>query len=363
MSTVRRSSAAVLRATPKSPSRQAQRARAVEPRRQVAEGRVAQAQIGVDELRLAGRADVDLDERVREVVQLLRRRRRRRVGDQARARQHRPRRDPELARQRQHQRDAAAAAARQREAGRIGELVGRLDVSVTQSTTAAASARRSPGPPAPRCGAACSRTSGDDAQRVVELLAQVARPGAPAHAARRAHRRDVLDGRDRRALGEQLRHARRRKLVTRVPSTATRVCGLGAPARASSCSSTPGRRHQQELAARQRRVERLEEEALDQEAGRERLRRRRVSSVLPLDVVADRDVGRGDRLLAGDLLGLARRAVALVGAQASGSRRPPEPRSRPSVDGVLAVDAHDLVGQRHHRAAAGRPASPRDRAP
>ena len=121
---------AVLRAKPKPPSGRAASA----PRPARAAGNRTPRAAGARRRRrrparpACPRADIQLDERVGEVVQLLRRQRRRRLGDQARARQHGTRGDAELARQRQRQRGAAAAATGQREAGRIGELVGRLDV-------------------------------------------------------------------------------------------------------------------------------------------------------------------------------------------------------------------------------------------
>ena len=185
----------------------------------------------------------------------------------------------------------------------------------------------------------------------MELLAQVAGPAPPVDAGGRPHRRHVLDCRDRGPLREQLWDGHRpeagdARAVDRDPRLR-----LGRARARVQLQLDPGRRHQQELAARHRRIERLKEESVDEEAGGERRRRRPRVQVLPFDVVADRDVGRRDRLLACDLLRLARRPVALVRAQGQDLGACRHRDLGPLVDRVLAVDADDLVGQRHHRAA------------
>ena len=152
MSTVRRSSRAVLRATPKPPSGDAQRARAVEPGRQVAERRVAQPQVGVDEGRRARRADV-------EARRARRRSRRapaaasapppRRPGASAPARDARGcrARAPAPASARCGCRGRGPARSwRDRRSSSVASMF-----SVTQSTSAAASARRSPWHRGRRC--------------------------------------------------------------------------------------------------------------------------------------------------------------------------------------------------------------------
>ena len=73
---VRRSCAAVCAPRRTRRRRRLQRARAVEPGRQVAERRVAQPQVGVDGAASPRAGRSKLDQRVGEVVQLLRRRRR-----------------------------------------------------------------------------------------------------------------------------------------------------------------------------------------------------------------------------------------------------------------------------------------------
>ena len=75
------------------------------------------------------------------------------------------------------------------------------------------------------------------------------------------------------------------------------------------------RRRHHVLGAIERRIVGAEEEALGEEAAREGARRRRRIDVLELDVVARLEVGHRDGLLLGQLLGLARRAVGLDGAQ------------------------------------------------
>ena len=72
------------------------------------------------------------------------------------------------------------------------------------------------------------------------------------------------------------------KLVTVVPSPPAGRHGAGAPSRGDRRrSATPRGRHQHQLAARQRRIERLEEEAIGQEARREGLPTARGSRAAP----------------------------------------------------------------------------------
>ena len=364
MSTVRRSSRGGLAREAEAAVGDAQHPRPVQPGRQVAERRVAQAHVGVDEGRRARRA-----------ARPARRARRRSRPAPAAASAPTPRRPGASA----PARDARGCPARAPAPApaRCG-CRGRAPARSWRDRRARRSPRcsRSPSRPAPRRARAGRPARGSAmlarllaqlgrrSKRVVELLAQVARPAGPVDAARtRAPTARI------RSPGTAARSANSCgtfvawKLVTRVPSTATRVCGRGAPARASSSMSIAGGRHQQELAARHRRVERLEEETIDEEPGRERGRRRARLQVLPFDEVADRDVGRRDRLLAGDLLGLARRPVALVRAQRSGSRRRPGPRSPPTCRRRPCCRRGRSGASTSSPCRPGRSASPRDRAP
>ena len=257
MSTVRRSAAPVLRATPKSPSGSVSVRAPSRPGRQVAEGRVAQAQVGVDD-RLDGRRPgpprrASPRSRPAPAAGAAAA-----SGDQPRARQHRPRRHAQLARQRQRQRDAAAAAARQRRSrAGIGQLVGRPRCAPSPSRRRAAAScarrRRSPGA-APAAVASCrarSRSAGETRSASCELLAEVARPAPPARRPLDARTDGTYSiGGHRRALGEQLRDARAPEGGdARAVGTAARCRGPRRAGAASSASFGAGGRDQHELAA------------------------------------------------------------------------------------------------------------------
>ena len=125
------------------------------------------------------------------------------------------------------------------------------------------------------------------------------------------------------ALGEQLRHLPGHEPVA--CACPARVRRSPRPRRARPGVDVDLQRqlrghHHHQLAQVQRQLDRLEVEAVGQEARAEPLGRLPVLDGLPLDEVAGRQLGRRDGGLAGDLLGLARCCRRPCACAAPGSR-------------------------------------------
>ena len=208
----------------------------------------------------------------------------------------RRRQDPERPRERHHQRRAVAAAARQR--GRRGlQQVGLgLDVLVHPADDRRRQPgvacrrrrgrRRRPGPSSSRQLAERRRGSTGAGDRSARKRVHLGR-----HAGSTPAPTGSIRWRDRRALDERAAPCRaRRSARLGLAALGPRLEGRGARRPGAAVRrrrAAPAGRHQDVLAAIERRLDRLEIEAIAQKAGREGVERLALLQRLPLDEVAD----------------------------------------------------------------------------